>query len=172
MALLEIDRLSYRVPARPVLDAVDMTLAAGEIHALVGTNGTGKSTLAYLIMGCEGYRPDSGEIRFAGRRIDSLPLHERARLGITEGNAADARGHVDYLEIVKGRAVASAQPILKVSHPQAKVAHEAAIGSVDHHQVETLMAHGLSPEQAVDLIVGGLPGQGDSVGIVRFRQGG
>jgi Fe-S cluster assembly ATP-binding protein len=83
MALLEIDRLSFRVPARPVLEEVDMALDAGEIYALVGTNGTGKSTLAYLIMGCEGYRPSGGEIRFAGQCIDALPLHQRARLGIT-----------------------------------------------------------------------------------------
>lgn len=83
MALLEIDRLSFHVPARSVLDGVDMTVAAGEIHVLVGTNGTGKSTLAYLVMGCEGYRPSGGEIRFAGQCIDALPLHQRARLGIT-----------------------------------------------------------------------------------------
>lgn len=83
MALLEIDRLSFRVPGRTLLDGLDLAVAAGEIHALVGTNGTGKSTLAYLIMGCEGYRPDDGAIRFDGRRIDALPLHERARLGIT-----------------------------------------------------------------------------------------
>lgn len=83
MALLEIDHLSFRVPARPVLEGFGLTVEAGEIHALVGTNGTGKSTLAYLIMGCEGYRPAEGEIRFDGRRIDGLPLHERARLGIS-----------------------------------------------------------------------------------------
>ncbi len=83
MALLEIDHLSFLVPARPVLEDVVMAMEAGEIHALVGTNGTGKSTLAYLIMGCEGYRPGGGEIRFDGHRIDALPLHERARLGIT-----------------------------------------------------------------------------------------
>jgi hypothetical protein len=91
-------------------------------------------------------------------------------IGITEGNAAQARGHVDCLEIVKDRAVASAQPLVKVSHPQAKVTHEAAIGSVDHHQMETLMAHGLSPEQAVDLIVGGLLGQPGGVGIAGFPE--
>lgn len=91
-------------------------------------------------------------------------------IGITEGNAAQARGHVDCLEIVKDRAVASAQPLVKVSHPQAKVTHEAAIGSVDHHQLETLMAHGLSPEQAVDLIVGGLLGQPGGVGIAGFPE--
>ena len=58
-------------------------------------------------------------------------------VGITEGNAAHTRGHVDCMEIVKDRAVASAQPLVKVTHPQAKVTHEAAIGSVDHHQLET-----------------------------------
>jgi Fe-S cluster assembly scaffold protein SufB len=93
-------------------------------------------------------------------------------VGITEGNAARARGHVDCMEIVKDRAVASAQPVVKVTHPEAKVTHEAAIGSVDHHQLETLMAHGLSPEQAVDLIVGGLLGKRstDGSGVVQFRR--
>lgn len=80
-------------------------------------------------------------------------------IGITEGNAAHVRGHMDCLEIIRDRAIASAQPVVRVSHPEAKVTHEAAIGSVDHHQLETLMAHGLSPEAAVDLIVGGLLGQ-------------
>lgn len=76
--------------------------------------------------------------------------------GITEGNAEDARGHVDCMEIVKDRAVANAVPIVKVHHPSAKVTHEAAIGSVDKRQLETLMAHGLSPEEAVDVIVKGI----------------
>jgi uncharacterized protein len=94
-------------------------------------------------------------------------------VGITEGNAARARGHMDCMEIIKDRATASAQPVVRVSHPQAKVTHEAAIGSVDHHQLETLMAHGLSPEEAVDLIVGGLLGQRktESVGTIQFRKG-
>lgn len=91
-------------------------------------------------------------------------------IGITEGNAPRSRGHVDCMEIVKDRAVASAQPLVKVSHPEAKVTHEAAIGSVDHHQLETLMAHGLSPEQAVDLIVGGLLGERRGESVVRFEK--
>lgn len=76
--------------------------------------------------------------------------------GITEGNAAGVRGHVDCMEIIRDRAVAKAIPIISVIHPQAKVTHEAAIGSVDKHQLETLMAHGLTPEEAVDLIVKGM----------------
>jgi Fe-S cluster assembly scaffold protein SufB len=76
--------------------------------------------------------------------------------GITEGNAAGARGHVDCMEIVKDNAVAKAVPIVNVTHPLAKVTHEAAIGNVDKRQMETLMAHGLAPEEAVDVIVKGI----------------
>lgn len=76
--------------------------------------------------------------------------------GITEGNAQGARGHVDCMEIVKDKAVAKAIPIVMVTNSLAKVTHEAAIGSVDKKQLETLMAHGLSPEEAVDVIVRGI----------------
>jgi Fe-S cluster assembly scaffold protein SufB len=76
--------------------------------------------------------------------------------GITEGNASGARGHVDCMEIVKDHAVAKAFPYVQVNNPLAKVTHEAAIGSVDKRQMETLMAHGLSPEEAVDVIVKGI----------------
>jgi Fe-S cluster assembly ATP-binding protein len=66
-----------------ILDRLSLTVSEGEVHALLGTNGTGKSTLAYLIMGCEGYPLVSGDIAFEGRSIVALPIHERARLGIT-----------------------------------------------------------------------------------------
>lgn len=79
-------------------------------------------------------------------------------IGATYGNAAGARGHVDCLEIVRGNATAAAVPEVRVSHPQAKVTHEAAIGSVDQQQLETLMARGLAPEEAVDRIILGLLG--------------
>jgi Fe-S cluster assembly scaffold protein SufB len=77
-------------------------------------------------------------------------------LGIMEGNAPGARGHVDCMEIVRDRAVVRAVPQVCVRHPQAKITHEAAIGSVDSKQLETLMARGLTPEAAVDLIVRGM----------------
>lgn len=84
---------------------------------------------------------------------------DRARAditGITEAYGRGARGHVDCKEIIKDAATASAIPIVKVFHPEAKVTHEAAIGSVDRKELETLMARGLTPEQAVELIVGGI----------------
>lgn len=76
--------------------------------------------------------------------------------GITEAHAKGSRGHVDCMEIVQGQAHASAIPIVRVFHPEAKVTHEAAIGSVDKKELETLMARGLTPEQAVEMIVSGI----------------
>ena len=77
--------------------------------------------------------------------------------GETYGNAPFARGHVDCLEIVNGDGViASAIPVVYVSARQAKVTHEAAIGSVDKKQMQTLMARGLNEEEAVDVIVKGI----------------
>jgi Fe-S cluster assembly ATP-binding protein len=74
----------------------------------VGANGSGKSTLAYLVMGCEGYRPASGKIYFDGQRIDALPLHERARQGITLAWQEPARFEGlsvhDYLRLGTGPA--------------------------------------------------------------------
>ncbi len=77
-------------------------------------------------------------------------------IGITHGKAPGARGHMDCLELVRDRAVARAEPIVDVTHPLAKVTHEAAVGTVDQKQLETLMARGLTPDQAVDVIVTGV----------------
>ena len=83
MSLLEIKDIIFETGDKKVLDGLSLTIEASEIHALLGTNGTGKSTLAYLIMGCEGYKPVSGEIRFDGNIVNDLKIHERAHLGIT-----------------------------------------------------------------------------------------
>jgi hypothetical protein len=71
-------------------------------------------------------------------------------------SAAYARGHVDCTEIIKDNAVVSAIPIVEVSHPKAHITHEAALGSVDSKQLQTLMARGLSENKATDLIIQGL----------------
>ncbi len=77
--------------------------------------------------------------------------------GETYGNAPYARGHVDCIELVNGeKAVAKAIPIVSVTNGMAKVTHEAAIGSIDRRQVETLMARGLDENEAVDVIVRGI----------------
>lgn len=83
MPLLEIKDLVYGAGNRKILKGFSMTIDAGEVHALLGTNGTGKSTLASLVMGTNGYRPFSGETRFEGKVIHELTISERAKLGIT-----------------------------------------------------------------------------------------
>lgn len=70
--------------------------------------------------------------------------------------AAGARGHVDCQEIITGNGTANAVPIVEVSHPKAHVTHEAALGSVDSKQLQTLMARGLTEDEASDLIISGL----------------
>jgi Fe-S cluster assembly scaffold protein SufB len=89
-----------------------------------------------------------------------LVLNDNAKAmvrGETYGNAPFARGHVDCLEIVNGDGViARAIPLVYVNDKQAKVTHEAAIGSIDKKQMQTLMARGLSEEEAVDVIVKGI----------------
>jgi len=78
-------------------------------------------------------------------------------LGEVVGNGAYSRGHVDCMEIIQGKkARAEAVPKLQVVDETAKLTHEAAIGSVDKTQVQTLMARGLTEQQAVDVIVTGL----------------
>jgi len=83
MPLLEIKNLRYAAGDKKILDEFSLSIESSEVHALLGTNGTGKSTLAYVIMGCDGYKPASGEILFNGKTIDELKIHERAQLGIT-----------------------------------------------------------------------------------------
>ncbi|MGB9640613.1 MAG: SufB/SufD family protein, partial [Anaerolineales bacterium] len=73
-----------------------------------------------------------------------------------EGNAAGARGHMDCTEIVRGKAIAQNTPIVVVRDDQAQVTHEAAIGTVNRKELETLLARGLDEEEAVDLIIRGM----------------
>jgi len=95
-----------------------------------------------------------------GMAKSRLVLGDKAKAevrGETYGNAPYARGHVDCMELVNGtEAVARAIPIVSVTNGKAKVTHEAAIGSIDRKQIETLMARGLDEDEAVDVIVRGI----------------
>jgi Fe-S cluster assembly ATP-binding protein len=80
--LLELRGIGLRLGEKEVLCALDLAVARGQMHVLLGANGSGKTSLAHLVMGCEGYAPSSGKIVFDGKDIGALPIHERARLGI------------------------------------------------------------------------------------------
>ena len=93
----------------------------------------------------------------AKTRIVNTDFSKSEVMGEVIGNGDYARGHVDCTEIIEGQnASASAVPLVKVTNSKAKVTHEAAIGSVDKNQIETLMARGLTENEAIDIIVKGL----------------
>jgi len=88
-----------------------------------------------------------------------IAVRDQARADIENTMIADApyaRGHVDCKEIVRDKARAKAVPIVEVLHPRAHVTHEAAIGSVDSKQLETLLARGLREDDAVEMIIRGM----------------
>jgi Fe-S cluster assembly ATP-binding protein len=66
-----------------VLRRVDLTVRRAEVHALLGLNGSGKTSLALALMGADGYRPQQGRILFDGQDITDLSVTERAQLGLT-----------------------------------------------------------------------------------------
>lgn len=73
-----------------------------------------------------------------------------------EGNAPGARGHMDCTEVVRGQAQAHNEPLVIVRNDQAQVTHEAAIGTVNRKELESLLARGLDEDEAVDLIIRGM----------------
>jgi len=75
---------------------------------------------------------------------------------VTEGNAPGTVGHMDCTEIVRDQAEAQNMPIVLVRNDEARVTHEAAIGSVSKKELETLMSRGLDEDDAVDVIIRGM----------------
>ncbi len=82
MSELVIRNLHVNIGDREILKGVNLTVHTGEIHAIMGPNGTGKSTLAYTLMGHPAYTVTSGEIVFKGQNILDLSPDERSRLGL------------------------------------------------------------------------------------------
>ena len=121
-----------------------------------------------MIAKMSGYSDDKIKIREGGQLSGrgarglletKIALQDNANAEVVNeltADAAGAKGHVDCTEIIKDDAIARAVPIVDVRHPEAKITHEAALGSVDSTQLQTLMARGLDEEQATDVIVQGL----------------
>jgi len=81
-AELVIQDLHVSVDGKEILKGLDLTIPAGEVHALMGPNGSGKSTLAYTLMGHPKYEVTQGQVLFKGQDVLDLEPDERARLGI------------------------------------------------------------------------------------------
>lgn len=82
MSQLEIKNLHVSIEGKEILKGLDLTIEQGKIHAIMGPNGTGKSTLAYTLMGHPSYTVTEGEVHFKGQNVLELEADERSRLGI------------------------------------------------------------------------------------------
>ena len=80
--MLTISDLKVGVENKQILKGLDLTVNAGEVHAIMGPNGSGKSTLANVLAGRGGYEAISGSAEYEGRNLFDLPPEERAREGI------------------------------------------------------------------------------------------
>jgi len=80
--MLEIRNLHAKVGDNQILRGVDLTVNAGEVHAIMGPNGSGKSTLAHVLAGRESYEVTAGEVRFEGKDLLQMSPEDRAREGI------------------------------------------------------------------------------------------
>jgi Fe-S cluster assembly ATP-binding protein len=83
--LLRIDDLHVRVEGKEILDGLSLSVARGEVHAIMGPNGSGKSTLAGVLAGKPGYEITAGSVTYEGRDLLGLPAEERARAGLFLG---------------------------------------------------------------------------------------
>ncbi len=83
--MLEVRNLHARVDAKEILRGIDLTVKAGEVHAVMGPNGSGKSTLAQVLAGRDTYRVTRGEVRYKGRDLLGMAPETRAVEGVFLG---------------------------------------------------------------------------------------
>jgi len=82
MPMLEIKNLHVEIDGKTILNGLDLTVGAGEVHAIMGPNGSGKSTLAYVLAGKDDYEVTGGEVLFNGENILDMEPDERAAKGL------------------------------------------------------------------------------------------
>ncbi len=80
--LLEVKNLQANVGDTPILKGIDLTIRAGEVHAIMGPNGSGKSTLSHVLSGREGYSVTGGEVLYKGKDLLAMSAEERACEGV------------------------------------------------------------------------------------------
>jgi len=82
-SLLQMTDITLTLNHCAVLHDLDFDVAEGEIHALLGTNGSGKSSLALMVMGCRNHVPETGSLNFMNQDIKDWPMQRRASAGIS-----------------------------------------------------------------------------------------
>jgi len=131
MAMLEIRDLAASIDGKPILRGVNLTVPAGEVHAIMGPNGSGKSTLSYVLSGREDYAVTGGAVLFDGQDLLAMEPEARAVAGLFlafqapvelpgVGNANFLRTALNSLRRARGEAELDAVQFLKVARAAAK----------------------------------------------------
>ena len=101
--MLDIQNLYLSLDKKPIINNLNLHIGRQEIHGVLGENGTGKTSLAYLIMGSNGYHPASGRIIFDGEDVTDMSVSKRAQKGISLAWQEPARFEglsvLDYLSL-------------------------------------------------------------------------
>ncbi len=158
--MLEVSDLHLILGGKAVLHHLNLRVHEAEIHSILGANGTGKSTLAAVLMGLSGYQPASGRIVFDGEEITRLSVTERARRGITLAWQEPARFEgltvAEYLRLsqrnAKSPALSPEQCLAKVGLSPEKYwkrAVDATLSGGERRRVELASVLAMQPRLAI-----------------------
>ena len=129
--MLEINALEAAIDGKPILRGIDLTVPAGQVHAIMGPNGSGKSTLGYVLAGRDEYEVTGGSATFAGEDLLTMEPEARAAAGLFlafqapvelpgVGNANFLRTALNAVRRARGEPELDAVQILKMARAEAK----------------------------------------------------
>jgi len=130
--MLHIKKLQVNIGDQEILKGIDLTVNAGEVHAIMGPNGSGKSTLAHVLAGREGYEVTGGTVTYEGEDLLSLAPEKRARKGVFlafqypveipgVNNSYFLKAAVNAIRKERGEIELDAMEFLKLAREKAKV---------------------------------------------------
>ncbi len=130
--MLKIENLHATIDGKQILNGLTLTIAPGELHAIMGPNGSGKSTLGYVLAGREGYEVTEGSVTFNGHDLLTMTPEERAVAGVFlafqapvelagVGNANFLRTALNAVRRARGEAEVDAMQFLKLARARMKV---------------------------------------------------
>ena len=132
--MLEIENLSATIADKPILRGIELSVPAGEVHAIMGPNGSGKSTLGYVLAGNESYEVTGGSVTFDGQDLLAMEPEERAAAGLFlafqapielpgVNNANFLRTALNAVRRARGEEELDAMAFLKLARAEGKRLH-------------------------------------------------